>query len=178
MSDRDELLKHITTKAVVRGRVTLSSGREADWYVDMRRISLDGVAAPIVGRVMRDVLREVEYDAVGGPPLGAVPVVTAIMHAAAAEGRPIDAFLVRKEAKTHGLQRQIEGPGIRGRRVVVVDDTSTTGSSPLGVLDAIHAAGAEVAAVAVIVDRGARAAVEAAGLRYLAAFEMDELGVA
>ena len=178
MTDREELLKHITTKAVVRGKVTLSSGREADWYVDMRRISLDGVAAPLVGRVMRNLLRGVEYDAVGGPPLGAVPVVTAIMHAAAAEGRPVDAFLVRKEAKPHGLQRRIEGPDIAGRRVVVVDDTSTTGDSPLGAIDAIREAGADVVAVAVIVDRGARAAVEQAGLQYLAAYEMDELGVA
>jgi orotate phosphoribosyltransferase len=177
MGDREELLKHITTKAVVRGKVILSSGKEADWYVDMRRISLDGSAAPLVGRVMRDLLREVEYDAVGGPPLGAVPVVTAIMHAAAAEGQPMDAFLVRKEAKQHGMQRRIEGPDIAGRRVVVVDDTSTTGDSPLGVIDAIREAGAEVAAVAVIVDRGARAAVERAGLRYLAAYEMEELGV-
>ena len=177
MGDRGELLKHITTKAVVRGKVILSSGKEADWYVDMRRISLDGSAAPLVGRVMRDLLRDVEYDAVGGPPLGAVPVVTAIMHAAAAEGQPVDAFLVRKEAKQHGMQRRIEGPDIAGRRVVVVDDTSTTGDSPLGVIDAIREAGAEVTAVAVIVDRGARAAVERAGLRYLAAYEMEELGV-
>jgi orotate phosphoribosyltransferase len=178
MTDREDLLKHITTKAVVRGKVTLSSGREADWYVDMRRISLDGSAAPLVGKVMRDALRDLEYDAVGGLTLGADPVAAAMLHAAAAEGRILDAFVVRKAGKAHGLQRRIEGPDIAGRRVVVIDDTSTTAGSLLTAVEAVQESGAEIVAVGVIVDRGARAAVERAGFRYVAAFEMDELGVA
>jgi orotate phosphoribosyltransferase len=182
MGDRDELLKQITTKAVVRGRVTLSSGQEADWYVDLRRISLDGSAAPLVGRVMREAVRaslgSTEYDAVGGLTLGADPVATAMLHAAAAEGDTLDAFVVRKAGKAHGLQQRIEGPDVAGRRVLAVDDTSTTGSSVLAAIEAVREAGAEVVAAAVLVDRGARSAVEATGVRYVAAYEMDELGVA
>jgi orotate phosphoribosyltransferase len=182
MTDRDELLKHITTKAVVRGRVTLSSGQEADWYVDLRRISLDGAAAPLVGRVMREAVRVSlggeEYDAVGGLTLGADPVAAAMLHAAAAEGDTLDAFVVRKAGKAHGLQRRIEGPDIAGRRVLALDDTSTTGSSVLAAIEAAREAGAAVVAAAVLVDRGARSAVEAIGVRYIAAYEMDELGIA
>lgn len=127
MSDRDDLLRQINDKAVVRGRVILSSGAEADYYVDLRKITLDGQSAPLVGRVMLDLTADLDYEAVGGLTLGADPVATAMMHAAAAQGRRLDAFVVRKESKTHGLQRRIEGPDVRGRRVLAVEDTSTTG---------------------------------------------------
>jgi orotate phosphoribosyltransferase len=175
VSDRDALLELINKKAVVRGRVTLSSGQEADYYIDLRRITLDGEAAPLVGRVMRDVTSEVPYDAVGGLTLGADPVATAMLHAAAMSGDRLDAFVVRKTGKAHGLQRRIEGPDVAGRRVLAVEDTSTTGASVLTAVEALVEAGAEVAAVAVIVDRGARSAVEAAGYPYIAAYEASEL---
>jgi orotate phosphoribosyltransferase len=178
VSDRAHLLALINKKAVVRGRVTLSSGREADYYIDLRRISLDAEAAPLVGRVMREVTKSITYDAAGGLTLGADPVATAMLHAASAAGERLDAFVVRKADKAHGLQRRIEGPDVHGRRVLAVEDTSTTGGSVLTAVDALRAAGASVAAVAVIVDRGARAAVEAAGLTYIAAYEASELDVA
>jgi orotate phosphoribosyltransferase len=127
MTDRDNLLAEIKKKAVVHGKVVLSSGQEADFYLDLRRITLDGVAAPLVGRVMLDLTKDLEYDAVGGLTLGADPVATAMMHAAAAQGRPLDAFVVRKAQKAHGMQRRIEGPEVKGRRVLAVEDTSTTG---------------------------------------------------
>jgi orotate phosphoribosyltransferase len=179
MSDRDALLAQVTKKAVVHGAVTLSSGRQADYYVDLRRITLDAQAAPLVGRVMLDLTRDWEYDAVGGLTLGADPVATAMMHAAAAQGRELDAFVVRKEEKTHGLQRRIEGPDVRGRRVLAVEDTSTTGGSVLTAVDALVDAGAEVIGVAVIVDRatGAKEKVEAAGHPYRFAFGLDDLGL-
>jgi orotate phosphoribosyltransferase len=175
VKDRDALLELINKKAIVRGRVTLSSGREADYYIDLRRITLDGTAAPLVGRVMREATRGVSYEAVGGLTLGADPVASAMMHAAAAAGGQLDAFVVRKEGKAHGLQRRIEGPDVTGRRVLAVEDTSTTGDSVLAAVDALVTAGAEIAAVAVIVDRGARKAVEAAGFRYIAAFDTSEI---
>jgi orotate phosphoribosyltransferase len=175
MGDREALLELINKKAVVRGRVTLSSGQEADYYIDLRRITLDGEAAPLVGRVMRDVTSEVSFDAVGGLTLGADPVATAMLHAAAMSGDRLDAFVVRKAGKAHGLQRQIEGPDVAGRRILAVEDTSTTGASVLTAVEALVGAGAEVAAIAVIVDRGARSAVEAAGYPYVAAFEASEL---
>jgi len=179
MTDRDALLAQVTDKAVVRGRVTLSSGKEADYYVDLRRITLAARAAPLVGRVMLELTSDWEYDAVGGLTLGADPVATAMLHAAAAQGRELDAFVVRKEEKAHGLQRRVEGPDVAGRRVLAVEDTSTTGGSVLTAVQALREAGAEVVGVAVIVDRstGAQEKVEAEGCAYRFAFGLDELGL-
>lgn len=175
--DRDQLRQDILDKAVVHGRVVLSSGKEADYYVDLRRVTLDGATAPLVGRVMLDLTSHLEYDAVGGLTLGADPVATAMLHAAAAQGRTLDAFVVRKSEKAHGLQRRIEGPDVAGRRVLAVEDTSTTGGSVLTAVEALREAGAEVVGVAVIVERGAAPKVEEAGLPYLAAYSLTDLGL-
>lgn len=172
-----QLKDEITQKAVVRGKVILSSGREADYYVDLRRVTLDAVAAPLVGDVMRDITSDWEYDAVGGLTLGADPVATAMMHSAAGNGQILDAFVVRKAEKTHGLQRRIEGPDVAGRRVLAVEDTSTTGGSVLTAIDALIEAGAQVVGVAVIVDRGAGPAIEERGLAYRAAYSLADLGL-
>ena len=157
------------------GKVVLSSGREADYYVDLRRVTLDGEAAPLVGQVMLDATADLDYEAVGGLTLGADPVATAMMHVAATRGRRLDSFVVRKEEKHHGLQRRIEGPDIAGRRVLAVEDTSTTGGSVMTAVAALQAAGAHVVGVAVIVERGARAKIEAAGLLYVAVYELSDL---
>ena len=175
--DRAELLTAIREKGVVHGDFVLSSGQRADRYVDLRRILLDGRIAPLAGRVMLDLTADLGYDAVGGLTLGADPVATAIMHAAAGRGAPVDAFVVRKKDKEHGTQRRIEGPDVSGRRVLAVEDTSTTGASVLNAVDALHEAGAEVVGVAVLVDRGARAAVTARGLTYRAAYDLPDLGL-
>src|SRR5215218_9354584 len=177
--DRDALLEQVRTKAIVHGRVTLASGKEADYYVDLRRITLDAAAAPLIGPAMLELTKDLEYDAVGGLTLGADPVAMSMLHAAAQEGRKLDAFVVRKAEKTHGLQRRIEGPDVTGRRVLAVEDTSTTGGSVLTAVEALREAGAEVAGVAVIVDRatGAREAIEADGLPYRAAFSLGDLGL-
>jgi orotate phosphoribosyltransferase len=179
MDDRQQLVEEIRAKAVVHGRVTLSSGREADYYVDLRRVTLDAEAAPLVGRVMRVLTADLDYVAVGGLTLGADPVATAMLHAAAAAGERLDAFVVRKAEKTHGLQRRIEGPDVAGRRVLAVEDTSTTGGSVLTAVQALREAGADVVGVAVIVDRatGAREKVEAEGLDYRAAVTLEDLGL-
>jgi orotate phosphoribosyltransferase len=176
---RAELRDLIRDLAVVQGRVVLSSGQEADWYIDLRRITLHHRAAPLVGAVMLALTADWRYDAVGGLTLGADPIATAMLHAAAgsASGRAVDAFVVRKAGKAHGLQRRIEGPEVAGRRVLAVEDTSTTGNSVLTAVEALRAAGAEVAGVAVVVDRGAGEAVRAAGLDYRAAYELAELGL-
>ena len=180
-TDRALLLAQVRAKAVVHGRVVLSSGREADYYVDLRRVTLDADAAPVVGRVMLDLVEDLlddpGVDAVGGLTLGADPVATAMLHAAAARGRRLDAFVVRKAEKQHGLQRRIEGPDVAGRRVIAVEDTSTTGGSVLTAVEALREAGAEVVAVAVIVERGAAPAVEKAGLPYRTAYSLAELGL-
>jgi orotate phosphoribosyltransferase len=178
-ADRKNLLALVKDRAIVRGRVTLSSGREADYYVDLRRITLAAEAAPLVGRVLLDLTADWDFDAVGGLTMGADPVATAMMHAAAAHGRLLDAFVVRKEAKAHGLQRRVEGPEIAGRRVLVVEDTSTTGGSPLTALEAVREAGATPVGVAVIADRdtGAAAKIEAAGVPYRYAYSLQDLGL-
>jgi len=179
-SDRDTLRELIQKLAVVNGRVILSSGLEADYYIDLRRITLAAVAAPIVGRVMLDLVADWAFDAIGGLTMGADPIGTAVLHAAAARGGPqVDSFVVRKQAKEHGLQRRIEGPDVAGRRVIAVEDTSTTGASPLAAVEALREAGAEVVGVAVIVDRdtGAREVIEAAGVPYRWAYDLADLGL-
>lgn len=179
MNDRDTLIEAVKELAVVRGRVTLASGKEADHYVDMRRVTLDGAAAPVVGRVMNDLVADLDFEAVGGLTLGADPVATAMLHARAAGGGRLDAFVVRKQSKAHGMQRRIEGADVAGRRVLVVEDTSTTGGSALTAVEAVREAGGEVVAVAVVVDRatGAAERVAEAGLEYRFALGLSDLGL-
>ena len=177
VTDRDELLQLIKDQAVVHGDFVLSSGQRATWYIDLRRILLSGRAAPLAGRVMLDLTSGLDFDAVGGLTLGADPVATAMLHAAAAAGQSLDAFVVRKEGKAHGLQRRIEGPAVADRKVLALEDTSTTGASVLTAVDALAEAGAQVAGVAVLVERGARGPVTARGLPYLAAYDIGDLGL-
>jgi len=177
MNSRETLREEILKKAVVHGKVILSSGKEADYYVDLRRVTLDAVSAPLVGEVMLDLVKDWEFDAVGGLTLGADPVATAMMHVAAQRGKKIDSFVVRKAEKAHGLQRRIEGPDVKGRRVVAVEDTSTTGGSVLTAVEALKEAGAIVVGVAVIVERGAKGKVEETGLEYRTAYSLSDLGL-
>jgi len=177
MSARESLKNEILNKAVVHGKVILSSGKEADYYVDLRRVTLDSTAAPLVGEVMLELTKDLDYEAVGGLTLGADPVATAMMHVAGQKGRKLDSFVVRKAEKAHGLQRRIEGPDVKGKRVLAVEDTSTTGGSVLTAVEALKEAGAIVVAVAVIVERGAAPKVKEAGLEYRAAYQLSDLGL-
>ena len=177
MSAKDQLREEIINKAVVHGKVILSSGKEADYYVDLRRVTLDHVAAPLIGEVMLELTKDLNYDAVGGLTLGADPVATAMMHTAAKQGKKLDAFVVRKAEKAHGLQRRIEGPDVKGKRVLAVEDTSTTGGSVLTAVEALNEAGAIVVGVAVIVERGAAPKIKEAGLEYRAAYQLSDLGL-
>lgn len=176
MNDKARLAELVKELAVVHGKVTLSSGKEADYYVDLRRATLHHEAAPLIGKLLREMTADLEFDAVGGLTLGADPVATAVMHA---DGRPIDAFVVRKEAKKHGMQRRIEGPSIVGKKVLVVEDTTTTGNSPLTAVEAVRAEGAEVVAVVTVVDRatGAADALHEAGLDYRFLLGLEDLGL-
>ena len=177
MSIKEKLKEEILKKAVVHGKVILSSGKEADYYVDLRRVTLDSTAAPLVGEVMLELTKDLDYEAVGGLTLGADPVATAMMHVAASKGRKLDSFVVRKAEKAHGLQRRIEGPDVKGKKVLAVEDTSTTGGSVLTAVEALKEAGAIVVAVAVIVERGAAPKVKEAGLDYRAAYQLTDLGL-
>ena len=177
MNSKEILKEEIINKAVVHGKVILSSGKEADYYVDLRRVTLDHVAAPLIGEVMLELTKDLNYDAVGGLTLGAYPVATAMMHVAAQKGQKLDAFVVRKAEKAHGLQRRIEGPDVKGKRVLAVEDTSTTGGSVLTAVEALNEAGAIVVGVAVIVERGAAPKIAEAGLEYRAAYQLADLGL-
>lgn len=180
-ADRQSLIALIGAEAVFHGDFTLSSGKKASYYVDMRKLTLDHRAAPAIGRLVLDLIADIpDVASVGGLTLGADPIANAVMHESVRTGRPLDAFVVRKEPKDHGRGRQIEGADVAGRRVVVVEDTSTTGQSALKAVEALRREGADVVAVAVVVDRktGAQAAVEAEGLRWLAAIDLDDLGLA
>jgi len=175
MNSRETLREEILKKAVVHGKVILSSGKEADYYVDLRRITLDSVASPLVGEVMLEVTKDWDFDAVGGLTLGADPVATAMMHVAASKGRKLDSFVVRKAEKAHGLQRRIEGPDVAGRRVLAVEDTSTTGGSVMTAVEALREAGAIVVGVATIVERGAAPLLAENNLEYKYAYSLSDL---
>lgn len=180
--DHARLVQLIGELAVVHGRVTLSSGLEADYYVDLRRATLHHEAAPLIGKVMLQLLEDsgiTDFDAVGGLTMGADPVATAMLHQAQSQGKSIDAFVVRKAAKEHGMGRQVEGPDVSGKKVVVVEDTSTTGGSPMTAAKALQAAGALVVAVATVVDRdtGARQTIEKAGFKYISAISLQDLNL-
>jgi orotate phosphoribosyltransferase len=176
MTEKAELAGLVRELAVVHGKVTLSSGKEADYYVDLRRATLHHRAAPLIGKLLRDLVADWDFDSVGGLTMGADPVAMAVMHA---EGRPIDAFVVRKAAKAHGMQRQIEGPDVVGKRVLVVEDTTTTGNSPLTAVRALREAGAIVVGVATVVDRatGADAVIAAEGVEYRSLLGLEDLGL-
>lgn len=180
--DKPRLVELVKELAVVHGKVTLSSGIEADYYVDLRRATLHHEAAPLIGKVMLDLIDSANLghiDAVGGLTMGADPVATAILHQAAARGRVLNAFVVRKQAKRHGMARQVEGPDVAGKNVVVLEDTSTTGASPLTAAEALQNAGANVLAIATVVDRntGAKEAIESKGFRYYSAISLSDLGL-
>jgi orotate phosphoribosyltransferase len=175
-SDRHELADLVRRLSVVRGQFTLSSGKQADYYVDLRRATLHHRAGALIGRLMRELTDDWEYAMVGGLTLGADPVATAVMHA---PGRPIDAFVVRKSVKAHGMQRLIEGADVTGQRVLVVEDTSTTGASALTAVRAVRDAGGEVVGVATVVDRatGAAEAIKAEGLLCRSLLGLTDLGL-
>lgn len=177
---RRALADHITRDAVYHGDYTLTSGAKASYYIDLRKISLDHRVAPLIGDVMLDLIAHIPHvDAIGGLTMGADPIASAMLHRGVNRGLTLDAFVVRKEPKDHGRGRQVEGPDVAGKRVIVVEDTSTTGGSPLTAAAALEKAGATIVAVAVVVDRdtGARTVIENAGYPYLAALGLADLGL-
>jgi len=178
---RSQLIQLIRDEAVFHGDFTLTSGAKATYYIDLRTLSLDHRAAPLIGRVMTELIADIpDIAAVGGLTMGADPIASAVLHQAPALGRSFDAFVVRKAPKDHGRGKQVEGPDVTGKRVVVLEDTSTTGGSPLTAARALEAAGATVVAVAVVVDRAtdARRVIEDAGYEYRAAIGLTDLGLA
>ncbi len=177
---RTELATLIRENAVFFGDFTLTSGKKATYYIDLRKVSLDHRVAPLIGDVMVDLIADIpDIAAVGGLTMGADPIASAVLHRGVLAGRSYDAFVVRKEPKDHGRGKQVEGPDLAGKRVIVLEDTSTTGGSPLKAAEALEREGAIVVAVAVVVDRntGAREIIEGAGYEYRAALGLKDLGL-
>jgi len=179
MSKRNDLITLLATRSAKRGSFTLASGRQSSLYIDARitTMSPDGLA--LIGPLGLEAIREAGWraDSVGGLTLGADPIAYAIAYASAATGAPVRAFTVRKEPKTHGTGRLIEGPFKQGDSVVVIEDTITTGSSALRAIDAVRASGGSVAGVLALVDReeGGREALEAKELRVISLARASEI---
>lgn len=139
--------------ALTFGDYVLSSGQLSSYYFDGRRLTLDPRGAYLTGKAFLRMLQDYDVDAIGGPTLGADPIVTAVALTSGLEGRPISAFIVRKESKEHGMGKLIEGPLEPGSRVAIVDDACSTGASLFHAVDAAEADGHDVVVVLAILDR-------------------------
>jgi orotate phosphoribosyltransferase len=168
MDHRSRLLDLLATRSARRGSFTLASGRQSDFYIDCRPTTMHPEGLAAIGPLGLHAIGERGWapDAIGGLTLGADPVSYAIAYASQLAGIPVRAFTVRKEAKTHGTGKVIEGAYEPGDRVVVIEDVITTGGSALRAVEAVRAAGGSVVGVLAVVDRseGGREAIEAAGL--------------
>jgi orotate phosphoribosyltransferase len=177
---RAELLAILVREAYVEGRVTLSSGKTSDYYLDCRRAIFLPRAAFLVGELMIDLAIAAGVEQVGGMAVAAVPVTDAIIAAAYRRGLELRGFFVRKETKAHGLQQQIEGAFRPGLATAVVEDTVTTGGSSIQAVAALRAAGAKVTTALALVERGEGGAQAFAreGLAYRWVFTADEIRAA
>lgn len=179
-SDREQLKRMLAVRSLRRGDFKLASGLTSNIYVDAKLTTLHGLAMPLVGRLFLDKIRQNQWtpQAIGGLILGADPIVTAVAHQSVEAGAPIDAFLVRKDAKKHGLQKFIEGVNNpEGLRVVVVDDVCTTGGSTVEAIEKARSAGMTVLGGICLVDReeGAEARLTALGCAFDRVFKLSEL---
>jgi orotate phosphoribosyltransferase len=174
-SARDRLAAELREHALVIGKVTLASGREAEYYVDAKRAILRPAGFAALGELVREEAERVEATAVGGLTMGADPVACAALGA----GADVKAFFVRKERKEHGLQRWIEGPGLEpGERCLVVEDVVTTGGSTIKAIERVREEGLEVAGVLAVLDRlagGGEVIETAAAAPYTALVTIDDV---
>jgi len=174
---RSRLLQLLKEQAVVLGKVRLSSGKESDYYLDERVVTLSPEGAYLTAKIILDMLKDMEVDAVGGPTVAADPIAGAVAAVSYVEGRPISGFMVRKEPKGHGMGKQVEGPIESGLKVVIVDGTMTTGASVLKAIEAVENEGCEVVKVILLIDRleGGREKIEGRGYDFTAIFTRDDL---
>ncbi len=176
--DKDKLLEIIIREAYFRGKITLSSGKESDYYIDARRVTLSPQGVYLCARIMLDMVKDDAIDAIGGPTLGADPMIGAVGVLSLQAGKPINTFIIRKAAKAHGKQQQIEGPTLeKGSKVVLIDDVATTGKAFVQSLDVLQPMGIEVVKSICIVDRdeGAKEAVAEKGSELVSIFNISEI---
>ena len=179
LTDRERLLELLRSRSVRRGDFVLSGGGRSTFYIDARVTTMSGLGQLLIGRVGLDALDAAGWSpaCVGGLTLGADPVSYALAHAAVREGRDLDAFTVRKEAKSHGTGRRIEGGFKRDGDTVVVEDVVTTGDSALRAIQVVEESGGRVVGVLTVVDRenSGRERLERAGYPLVALFTASEL---
>jgi orotate phosphoribosyltransferase len=177
-ASRARLLEIFKTRAVSFGNFTLASGKESTYYIDSKKAIFNSEAVWLLGDLLWDVTRDLDIQALGGLEVGAIPMAAAAAQRYHQEGRALEGFFVRKEAKGHGSRERIEGVLRPGFRVVVVDDVFTHGNSVQQAITEVERAGAEVVAVSCIVDRleGAREKL-APRFRYRPLFTIRDLGI-
>lgn len=176
--DRQRLLELIRTEAYFREKIILSSGKESDYYIDARRVTLSARGVLLCARLILDTLKDEQFEAIGGPTLGADPLVGAVGVVSALNDRPVNTFIIRKTPKAHGKQQQVEGPLLsQGSRVVLIDDVATTGKAFLQSLDVLEPMGVKVVKALCLVDRkeGAREALAARGCPLVSLFDIGEI---
>ena len=176
--DRKQLLNLILKEAYFREKIILSSGKESDFYIDARRITLKPEGSFLCAKIILDMVKELKVDAIGGPTLGADPMVGAIGVVSLQAGNPINTFIIRKAPKPHGKQQQIEGPLIPEHgRVVLIDDVATTGKAFIESIDVLAKMNIKPVKAVCIVDRqeGAAEAVKARGCELISIFKIGEI---
>ena len=179
MSDPSDLVRLLAERSVKTGSFVLASGKQSNVYVDARLTTMSPDGLSLIGRLGLDIIAKADWrpDAIGGLTLGADPIAYAISYASASLEKPLRAFTVRKQAKSHGTGNRIEGPFRSGDRVVIVEDVITTGSSALSAIDAVETAGGIVVGVLALVDReeGGRETIEARGHDVVAATRVTSI---
>jgi orotate phosphoribosyltransferase len=179
MTDHSALVALLAERSAKRGQFTLASGMQSKYYVDARLTTMSPEGLSLIGPLALSILQQSgwEIDAVGGLTLGADPISYAISYASADSHRPLRAFTVRKEAKSHGTGKTIEGPFQEGDRVAVIEDVITTGGSALRAIEAVRAANGTVVGVLALVDReeGGRQTIEAAGIPVLSLVSASQI---
>lgn len=179
MYDRKKLIDLFHQRALKFGDFTLASGKKSTYYLDGKQITLHSEGLRLVSEGLLDLLADVSFDAIGGMSIGADPIIGGVLAVAAARGRDLCGFMVRKEPKGHGTQRYIEGPVTAGMKVVIIDDVVTTGGSALQSVDRIVEFGCEVIQVVGIVDRmeGGAANFAARNLPFRSLLSIKDFGI-
>jgi orotate phosphoribosyltransferase len=179
MTDYSALITLLAERSAKHGQFTLASGRQSNFYIDARLTTMSPEGLAMIGPLALSALRETGWnvDSVGGLTLGADPISFAISYASAASDHPLRAFTVRKEPKTHGTGKLLEGPFREGDRVAVIEDVITTGGSALRAIEAVRSARGSVAGVLALVDRGegGRQAIERAGVAVTSLVNADQI---
>lgn len=173
---RNRLFMLLKQRAFRRGRFILASGKESDHYFDLKPAMLDPDGAALLAELILRELEGIAVDCIGGIEMGAVPLIAPVAMKSPEHGRHLQGFFVRKTVKDHGTKKRVDGADIAGKTVAILEDVTTTGGSSMGAVGAVREAGAEVALVLSILDRGEGAAqlYAAAGIPFKSLFRAEE----